>query len=144
MNATRIWSASRTKVAAFGLLSLMLVGCNAAQTGALYGAGLGSLIGAASNRHRSGENALIGAGIGAVAGYLFGNEVDKSNTGYGYSGNYGYPAYSQPQQVDVYYQQSYHQSHQHYNQHHYSQRGRYQGGYQGGYSGGHRGGHCDW
>ena len=123
MNATRIVKSRGLKLAAACLMVFGLVGCNAAQLGALYGAGIGAGIGAASNRHQSGKNALIGAGIGTIAGYLIGNEVDKANHGY------GYPAYSAPpSHVDVYYEQSYYSGHHH----HRSYGGHY-----------HRG-HCDW
>ncbi len=48
------------------------------QTGALYGAGAGALIGGLANMHGSwGATALIGAGVGAGVGYLIGNEKDK-------------------------------------------------------------------
>jgi len=42
--------------------------------GALAGGLLGSQLGPADNR---GENALIGAGLGFMAGYIVGNEMDK-------------------------------------------------------------------
>ena len=42
--------------------------------GALAGGLLGSQLGPADNR---GENALIGAGLGFMAGYVIGNEMDK-------------------------------------------------------------------
>ena len=56
---------------------LALTGCkNDAQSGALIGAGVGALAGQAIGGNTAGT--LIGAGIGAGAGYAIGNEEDKS------------------------------------------------------------------
>lgn len=62
-------------------LGSMLFGCsgmNKAEQGALIGglggAAIGGQFGPGKNR---GENALIGAGIGALLGYVIGNEWDK-------------------------------------------------------------------
>lgn len=61
---------------------LVLSGCvgNKAQggagLGALGGGLIGSLAGPSKNR---GQNALIGAAIGSVAGYAIGNEMDKND-----------------------------------------------------------------
>jgi len=84
------------------LAAMMLItGCNSATTGALLGAAIGSAAGAGIDHNNRGRGTLIGAGVGTVAGYLFGNEADKSqaqNTGYrgGYQPNYAEPTYAQP------------------------------------------------
>ncbi len=58
-------------------LSLVVVaGCESdAQTGALIGAGVGALAGQAIGGDTQGT--LIGAGVGAAGGYIIGNEQDK-------------------------------------------------------------------
>jgi outer membrane lipoprotein SlyB len=58
-------------------LSLLLIsGCESdAQTGALIGAGIGALAGQAIGGDT--EGTLIGAGVGAGGGYIIGNEQDK-------------------------------------------------------------------
>ncbi|MGD8786974.1 MAG: glycine zipper domain-containing protein [Phycisphaerales bacterium] len=58
-------------------LGLVLVGgCESdAQTGALIGAGVGAVAGQAIGGDT--EGTLIGAGAGAVGGYIIGNEGDK-------------------------------------------------------------------
>lgn len=58
-------------------LGLALVnGCeSSAQTGALVGTGVGALAGQAIGRDT--ESTLIGAGVGAAGGYMIGNEQDK-------------------------------------------------------------------
>jgi len=58
-------------------LSLLLIsGCESdAQTGALIGAGVGALAGQAIGGDT--EATLIGAGVGAGGGYIIGNEQDK-------------------------------------------------------------------
>ena len=64
--------------------AVFLTGCvnedgtqNNTGTGALFGAGLGALIGAAAGgRSHGGQDALIGAAAGAVAGGLIGNSAD--------------------------------------------------------------------
>ena len=51
-------------------------GCESdAQTGALIGAGVGALAGQAIGGDTQGT--LIGAGVGAAGGYIIGNEQDK-------------------------------------------------------------------
>ena len=51
-------------------------GCESdAQTGALIGAGVGALAGQAIGGDT--EGTLIGAGVGAAGGYMIGNEQDK-------------------------------------------------------------------
>ena len=51
-------------------------GCESdAQTGALIGTAAGAAIGQAAGRDT--ESTLIGAGVGAVGGYIIGNESDK-------------------------------------------------------------------
>ncbi len=60
----------------FGLVSV--AGCESdAQTGALIGAGVGALAGQAIGGDT--EGTLIGAGVGAAGGYMIGNESDKKN-----------------------------------------------------------------
>ena len=58
-------------------LGLALVaGCESdAQTGALIGVGVGALAGQAIGGDT--EGTLIGAGAGAIGGYIIGNESDK-------------------------------------------------------------------
>ena len=58
----------------FGLV--LVAGCESdAQTGALIGTGVGAIAGQAIGGDT--EATLIGAGVGAVGGYLIGNESDK-------------------------------------------------------------------
>ena len=53
-------------------------GCESdAQTGALIGAGVGAIAGQAIGGDT--EGTLIGAGAGAAGGYMIGNESDKKN-----------------------------------------------------------------
>jgi hypothetical protein len=62
------------------LLGLMILsGC---QSGAQTGAALGTLAGAGIGQLAGGdtESTLIGAAVGAGAGYIFGNESDKRKT----------------------------------------------------------------
>jgi outer membrane lipoprotein SlyB len=60
-----------------GLASV--VGCESdAQTGALVGTGVGALAGQAIGGDT--ESTLIGAGAGAVGGYMIGSERDKQKT----------------------------------------------------------------
>ena len=55
-----------------------VVGCESdAQTGALIGAGVGAIAGQAIGGDT--EATLIGAGAGAAGGYMIGNESDKKN-----------------------------------------------------------------
>ena len=54
----------------------LLSGCNDAQSGALLGAGIGALAGQALGGDT--KATLIGTGIGAGAGYIIGNESDKA------------------------------------------------------------------
>ncbi|MBW7988589.1 MAG: glycine zipper 2TM domain-containing protein [Planctomycetes bacterium] len=58
-------------------ISLLLIsGCESdAQTGALIGAGIGAIAGQAIGGDT--EGTLIGAGVGAAGGYIIGNEQDK-------------------------------------------------------------------
>jgi uncharacterized protein YcfJ len=53
-----------------------LAGCNDAQAGALLGAGVGALAGQAIGGDT--EATLIGTAVGVGAGYIIGNESDKS------------------------------------------------------------------
>ncbi len=56
------------------------VGCETkAQTGGLGGAAVGAAAGAGIDHNNRGRGALIGAGIGAVGGYIIGNEMDKAD-----------------------------------------------------------------
>ena len=61
---------------AMGLGLASVAGCESdAQTGALIGTGVGALAGQAIGGDT--ESTLIGAGAGAVGGYIIGNESDK-------------------------------------------------------------------
>ena len=61
---------------AIGLSFAFVAGCESdAQTGALIGAGIGALAGQAIGGDT--ESTLIGAGAGAAGGYIIGNESDK-------------------------------------------------------------------
>ncbi len=63
-------------VVAVSLGLVFAAGCESdAQTGALIGTGIGALAGQAIGGDT--ESTLIGAGIGAVGGYMIGNESDK-------------------------------------------------------------------
>ena len=62
-------------LAGAGLLS----GCNDAQAGALLGAGIGALAGQAIGHDT--KATLIGAAVGTGAGYIIGNESDKAKRG---------------------------------------------------------------
>ena len=70
----------------------LLTGCNDAQSGALLGAGIGALAGQAIGGNT--KSTLIGTAVGAGAGYVIGNESDKAKHqqyGHGHShGNYEY------------------------------------------------------
>ena len=54
----------------------LLTGCNDAQSGALLGAGIGALAGQAIGGNT--KSTLIGTAVGAGAGYVIGNESDKA------------------------------------------------------------------
>ena len=55
---------------------VFVAGCESdAQTGALIGAGVGAIAGQAIGGDT--EGTLIGAGVGAAGGYMIGNEQDK-------------------------------------------------------------------
>lgn len=61
---------------AAGLGFAFIAGCESdAQTGALIGTGVGALAGQAIGGDT--ESTLIGAGAGAAGGYIIGNESDK-------------------------------------------------------------------
>ena len=122
------------------VLSLLMVGCNSAQTGALLGSAIGAAAGAGIDYRDRGRGALIGAGVGAVSGYLIGNEVDKSqqypqygSASSGYSGGYsGSPGYHTggTTYVESHYTHAppprvYYSEHHHYRRYHYPS-------------------HCDW
>jgi len=63
-------------VVAVSLGLVFAAGCESdAQTGALIGTGIGALAGQAIGGDT--ESTLIGAGIGAAGGYMIGNESDK-------------------------------------------------------------------
>ncbi|MCH8342836.1 MAG: glycine zipper family protein [Planctomycetes bacterium] len=67
----------------------VLSGCNDAQAGALLGAGIGALAGQAIGRDT--EATLIGTAVGAGAGYIIGNESDKAKHQRDHNhGNYDY------------------------------------------------------
>ena len=60
-------------IVGFGLL---IVGCESdAQTGALIGTGVGALAGQAIGGNT--KSTVIGGAVGAGAGYVVGNETDK-------------------------------------------------------------------
>ena len=64
-------------VVAVSLGLVFAAGCESdAQTGALIGTGIGALAGQAIGGDT--ESTLIGAGIGAAGGYMIGNESDKN------------------------------------------------------------------
>ena len=64
-------------VVAVSLGLVFAAGCESdAQTGALIGTGIGALAGQAIGGDT--EATLIGAGVGAVGGYIIGNERDKN------------------------------------------------------------------
>jgi uncharacterized protein YcfJ len=69
-------------VLAVGLAGCIALGggCNDAQSGALLGAGIGALAGQAIG-HDTGST-LIGTAVGAGAGYVVGNESDKAKQPY--------------------------------------------------------------
>lgn len=63
---------------ALGLGLIFVAGCETkAQSGALIGTGIGALAGQAIGGNTAGT--LIGAGAGAAGGYIVGNEMDKSD-----------------------------------------------------------------
>ncbi len=63
-------------VVAVSLGLAFVAGCESdAQTGALIGAGVGAIAGQAIGGDT--EGTLIGAGVGAAGGYIIGNESDK-------------------------------------------------------------------
>ncbi|MFB0524904.1 MAG: glycine zipper domain-containing protein [Phycisphaerae bacterium] len=63
-------------VVAVSLGLAFVAGCESdAQTGALIGAGVGAIAGQAIGGDT--ESTLIGAGVGAAGGYIIGNEQDK-------------------------------------------------------------------
>jgi len=65
-------------VVAVSLGLAFVAGCESdAQTGALIGAGVGAIAGQAIGGDT--EGTLIGAGVGAAGGYIIGNESDKKN-----------------------------------------------------------------
>ncbi|WP_147819866.1 glycine zipper domain-containing protein [Salidesulfovibrio onnuriiensis] len=60
-------------------LALLATGCaNKAQSGAGLGALTGATIGALASKNKI-SGAAIGAGIGMAAGYIVGNEMDKTD-----------------------------------------------------------------
>jgi len=64
-------------VTVVSISALILAGCGGdAQTGAALGALAGAGIGQLAGGHT--ESTLIGAAVGGAAGYMLGNEVDKS------------------------------------------------------------------
>ena len=63
-------------VAALTSSAGLLSGCNDAQSGALLGAGIGALAGQAIGGDT--KATVIGAAVGGGAGYVIGNESDKA------------------------------------------------------------------
>ncbi len=98
-------------LAGAGLLS----GCNDAQAGALLGAGLGALAGQAIGHDT--KATLIGVAVGTGAGYIIGNESDKAKRGpsreYEPGPDYGYDG-ARPQPRPRYYHRHGHYGHAHY------------------------------
>ncbi len=77
------------------LISLTIGGCQTdAQTGSLFGAGLGALAGQAIG-HDTGAT-LLGTAIGASVGYVIGNESDKQQYGGYQYRNYEGDGYRDP------------------------------------------------
>jgi len=68
----------------------LLTGCNDAQSGALLGAGIGALAGQTIGGDT--RSTLIGTAVGAGAGYVIGNESGKAKHhryGYGHGHRHG-------------------------------------------------------
>ncbi len=68
--------------------TILLGGCNDAQSGALLGAGIGALAGQAIGGDT--EATVIGTAVGAGVGYAVGNESDKAKQHRYPRGNYQY------------------------------------------------------
>jgi outer membrane lipoprotein SlyB len=68
---------NRLKFSLMLVLLMFLTGCTAAQQGATLG-GLGGMAGSAVGKGDRSTTAIAG-GIGAAAGYMLGNEIDKQN-----------------------------------------------------------------
>ena len=60
------------------VISIFNAGCETAQTSAILGTAAGAGLGQAIGRDT--ESTLLGAGIGAIGGYLLGNENEKKRT----------------------------------------------------------------
>ena len=90
-----------------------LGGCNDAQAGALLGAGIGALAGQAIGHDT--QATLIGAAVGTGAGYIIGNESDKATRGPSREYEPG-PRYydDRPQPRPRYYHRHGHYGHDHY------------------------------
>ena len=97
----------------------MLGGCNDAQAGALLGAGIGALAGQAIGHDT--EATLIGVAIGTGVGYVIGNESDKERAAAGSSYRYDQTAAPPPPLKRYRYRKPYS------NQHHYSHHEHYYG-----------------
>ena len=78
MNRTHLSSRIRSLALTGALLGTagLLNACNDAQSGALLGAGVGALAGQAIGGDT--KATLIGTAVGAGAGYVIGNESDKA------------------------------------------------------------------
>ena len=101
----------------------MLGGCNDAQAGALLGAGIGALAGQAIGHDT--EATLIGAAIGTGAGYILGNESDKQRAAAGSSYQYETTA-PPPRTIRQYnYRKPYSNQHHHSHHEHYHGCGHY-------------------
>ena len=86
---TPVRLASLAAVAVMLGASSFLAGCNDAQAGALIGAGIGALAGQAIGGDT--KATVIGTAVGAGAGYVIGNESDKAKQQQqGYNPNYDY------------------------------------------------------
>ena len=60
--------------------AILLGGCNDAERGALWGAGIGAMAGHAVGHDA--EATLVGAAAGAGAGYIIGSQSDRVNHHY--------------------------------------------------------------
>ncbi len=78
----RRWAVLASILGSFSVLS----GCTRAQAGALWGAGVGAMLG-----HDT-ESRIVGSAVGAGVGYVVGNELDRQDDHYGH-GPYGHCDY---------------------------------------------------
>ncbi|MCX7013559.1 MAG: glycine zipper domain-containing protein [Candidatus Sumerlaeota bacterium] len=78
------------KLAALGF-GLALAGCTTTQSGALWGAGLGAAAGAliGNQSDHAGEGALFGAALGGLSGALIGDALNQNAQTQNYAPVYG-------------------------------------------------------